>query len=224
MRILVAEDERDMNRLISRTLEKEGYGVDSCFDGNETLYYLENTEYDAAILDIMMPGKDGLEVLKTLRAQGNELPILLLTARDSVSDRVTGLDAGADDYLIKPFDFDELMARIRAMTRKRTPHKSSTITIGDLVLNVGNHTVSRGGKKIDLSVREYAILEYMCMNPGIVLSREKIENHIWNYDYSGGSNVVDVYISYLRKKIDGGQEKKLIHTVWGAGWMIREDK
>ena len=224
MRILVAEDERDMNRLISRTLEKEGYGVDSCFDGNETLYYLENTEYDAAILDIMMPGKDGLEVLKTLRAQGNELPILLLTARDSVSDRVTGLDAGADDYLIKPFDFDELMARIRAMTRKRTPHKSSTITIGDLVLNVGNHTVSRGGKKIDLSVREYAILEYMCMNPGIVLSREKIENHIWNYDYSGGSNVVDVYISYLRKKIDGGHEKKLIHTVWGAGWMIREDK
>ncbi len=224
MRILVAEDERDMNRLISRTLEKEGYGVDSCFDGNETLYYLENTEYDAAILDIMMPGKDGLEVLKTLRAQGNELPILLLTARDSVSDRVTGLDAGADDYLIKPFDFDELMARIRAMTRKRTPHKSSTVTIGDLVLNVGNHTVSRGGKKIDLSVREYAILEYMCMNPGIVLSREKIENHIWNYDYSGGSNVVDVYISYLRKKIDGGQEKKLIHTVWGAGWMIREDK
>ena len=224
MRILVAEDERDLNRLISKTLEKEGYGVDSCFDGEEALYYLKNTEYDAAILDIMMPKKDGMEVLKSMRSGGSELPIMLLTARDSISDRVNGLDSGADDYLIKPFDFDELLARIRAMTRKHTPHKSSTISISDLTLDTGSHTASRGGKKIELSAREYAILEYLCMNPGIVLSREKIENHIWNYDYSGGSNVVDVYISYLRKKIDGGRKDKLIHTVWGAGWMIREDK
>ena len=223
MRILIAEDERDLNRLIVKVLEKEGYGVDACFDGKEALYYLENTEYDAAVLDIMMPGMDGLEVLRAARKKGLDLPIMFLTARDSIADRVTGLDTGADDYLIKPFDFDELLARIRVMTRKRTPHTSSVLTVGDLTLNTGTHQVTRGGRPIDLSAREYAILEYMCMNPGIVLSREKIEDHIWNYDYSGGSNVVDVYISYLRKKIDGGQEKKLIRTVWGSGWTIKED-
>lgn len=224
MRLLVAEDERDMNRLLVKVLEKEGYGVDTCFDGEEALFYLEYTEYDAAVLDIMMPKKDGLEVLKCIRSKGNDLPVLFLTARDSISDRVTGLDAGADDYLIKPFDFEELLARIRSMTRKRSPHTSSTLTVGDLVIDTGKHTVMRGEKRIELSAREYAILEYLCMNPGIVLSREKIENHIWNYDYSGGSNVVDVYISYLRKKIDGGYPNKLIHTIWGSGWMIKEGK
>ena len=224
MRILIAEDEEDMNRLIKKSLEKEGYGVDACFDGKEALYYLEHTDYDAAILDIMMPEADGLTVLKTIRKKGLDLPVMFLTAKDSIPDRVLGLDSGADDYLIKPFDFDELLARVRSMTRKRTPHTSSAITIGDLTLDTGSHTVTRAGKTIDLSSREYSILEYMCMNPGIVLSREKIEDHIWNYDYSGGSNVVDVYISYLRKKIDGGQSHKLIRTVWGAGWMIKEDQ
>ena len=223
MRLLVAEDERDLNRLIRKTLEKEGYGVDACFDGEEALYYLEHTDYDGAILDIMMPKRDGLSVLKAIRQKGSSLPVLFLTAKDSISDRVLGLDSGADDYLIKPFDFDELLARIRVMTRKRTPHTSSVLTVGDLTLDTGTHQVTRGGRPIDLSAREYAILEYMCMKPGIVLSREKIEDHIWNYDYSGGSNVVDVYISYLRKKIDGGQEKKLIRTVWGSGWTIKED-
>ena len=223
MRLLVAEDERDLNRLIRKTLEKEGYGVDACFDGEEALYYLEHTDYDGAILDIMMPKRDGLSVLKAIRQKGSSLPVLFLTAKDSISDRVLGLDSGADDYLIKPFDFDELLARIRVMTRKRTPHTSSVLTVGDLTLDAGTHQVTRGGRPIDLSAREYAILEYMCMNPDIVLSREKIEDHIWNYDYSGGSNVVDVYISYLRKKIDGGQEKKLIRTVWGSGWTIKED-
>ena len=223
MRLLVAEDERDLNRLIRKTLEKEGYGVDACFDGEEALYYLEHTDYDGAILDIMMPKRDGLSVLKAIRQKGSSLPVLFLTAKDSISDRVLGLDSGADDYLIKPFDFDELLARIRVMTRKRTPHTSSVLTVGNLTLDTGTHQVTRGGRPIDLSAREYAILEYMCMNPGIVLSREKIEDHIWNYDYSGGSNVVDVYISYLRKKIDGGQEKKLIRTVWGSGWTIKED-
>lgn len=222
MRILIAEDERDLNRLIVKVLEKEGYGVDACFDGKEALYYLENTEYDAAVLDIMMPGMDGLEVLRAVRKKGLDLPIMFLTARDSISDRVTGLDTGADDYLIKPFDFDELLARIRSMTRKRSSHTSSVLTVGDLTLDTGSHTARRGDRVIDLSAREYAILEYLCMNPGIVLSREKIENHIWNYDYSGGTNVVDIYISYLRKKIDGGCDKKLIRTVWGAGWMIKE--
>lgn len=223
MRILIAEDEQDLNRLIVRTLEKEGYSVDSCFNGEDALYYLENTDYDAAILDIMMPKKDGLEVLKTLRKKNNTLPVMFLTARDSIADRVIGLDSGADDYLIKPFDFDELLARIRSMTRKYTPHASSIITIGELELDISSHTASRAGKTIDLSAKEYAILEYMCMNPGIVLSREKIESHIWNYDYSGGSNIVDVYISYLRKKVDGGYSKKLIHTIWGSGWMLKED-
>lgn len=222
MRILIAEDERDLNHLIVKVLEKEGYGVDACFDGKEALYYLENTEYDAAVLDIMMPGMDGLEVLRAARKKGLDLPIMFLTARDSIADRVTGLDTGADDYLIKPFDFDELLARIRSMTRKRSSHTSSVLTVGDLTLDTGSHTARRGDRVIDLSAREYAILEYLCMNPGIVLSREKIENHIWNYDYSGGTNVVDVYISYLRKKIDGGCDKKLIRTVWGAGWMIKE--
>ena len=224
MRILIAEDEEDMNRLIKKSLEKEGYGVDACFDGKEALYYLEHTDYDAAILDIMMPEADGLTVLKAIRKKGLDLPVMFLTAKDSIPDRVLGLDSGADDYLIKPFDFDELLARVRSMPRKRTPHTSSGITIGDLTLDTGSHTVTRAGKTIDLSSREYSILEYMCMNPGIVLSREKIEDHIWNYDYSGGSNVVDVYISYLRKKIDGGQPHKLIRTVWGAGWMIKEDQ
>lgn len=223
MRILIAEDERDLNRLIVKTLEKEGYGVDACFDGEEALFCLEHTEYDAAILDIMMPKMDGLSVLKTIRQKELGLPVMFLTARDAVSDRISGLDSGADDYLVKPFDFGELLARIRSMTRKHSPHTSSILKVGDLSLNTKTHEVLRGGKAIDLSAREYTILEYMCMNPGVVLSREKIENHIWNYDYSGGSNVVDVYISYLRRKIDGGQEHKLIHTVWGSGWTLRED-
>lgn len=222
MRLLVAEDEKDMNRLITRALEKEGYGVDSCFDGEEAMDYLESAEYDGVILDIMMPKMDGHQVLKKLRARGSDLPVLFLTARDSIADRVAGLDLGADDYLIKPFDFDELLARVRAMMRKRSRHKISVITIGDLKIDTGSHEVTRGDRSIELSSREYSILEYMAMHPGQVLSREQIETHVWNFDYSGGSNVVDVYISYLRKKIDGKENVKLIRTVWGTGWMIKE--
>lgn len=223
MRILVAEDERDMNRLITRTLEKEGYGVDSCHDGDEALAYLESADYDAAILDIMMPRRNGYEVLKRLRSLGKETPVLFLTARDSIADRVAGLDLGADDYLIKPFDFDELLARIRVLTRKRSTHRTSVIAIGDLRIDTGSHSVVRCARAIELSSREYAILEYLALNQGKVLSREQIENHVWNFDYSGGTNVVDVYISYLRKKIDSGEGKKLIRTVWGTGWMLKED-
>ena len=222
MRLLVAEDEKDMNRLITRALEKEGYGVDSCFDGEEAMDYLESAEFDGVILDIMMPKMDGHQVLKKLRARGSNLPVLFLTARDSIADRVAGLDLGADDYLIKPFDFDELLARVRAMMRKRSGHKTSVITIGDLKIDTGSHEVTRGDRSIELSSREYSILEYMAMHPGQVLSREQIETHVWNFDYSGGSNVVDVYISYLRKKIDGKENVKLIRTVWGTGWMIKE--
>ncbi len=222
MRILIAEDEKDMNKLITRVLEKEGYSVDSCFDGEEALDYLESADYDAAILDVMMPKKDGYEVLKTLRAKGSKLPVLFLTARDSIADRVTGLDLGADDYLIKPFDFDELLARIRVMTRRKAGQSSSLIKIGDLTIDTASHEVRRGDRLIELSSREYGLLRYMASNQGRVLSREQIEDHIYNFDYSGGSNVVDVYISYLRKKIDGPGEPKLIHTVWGSGWVLKE--
>lgn len=223
MRILVAEDERDMNRLITRTLEKEGYGVDSCYDGAEALDYLAGAEYDAAILDIMMPKKDGYEVLAWIRRQEKELPVLFLTAKDGIADRVRGLDLGADDYLVKPFDFDELLARIRVMTRRRGVQKTSVLEVGDLRIDTASHQVQRGDRAIELSAREYSILEYMAHNRGQVLSRAQIEDHVWNFDYSGGTNVVDVYISYLRKKIDGGEKKKLLHTVWGAGWVLKEE-
>ena len=222
MRILIAEDERDMNRLITKVLTKEGYSVDSCFDGEEALDYLCAADYDAAVLDMMMPKKDGFEVLKALRRQGSKLPVLFLTARDSIQDRVQGLDLGADDYLIKPFDFDELLARIRVMTRRQGAQSSSLITVGDLTIDTASHEVRRDGRLIELSSREYGILRYMASNQGRVLSREQIEEHIYNFDYSGGSNVVDVYISYLRKKIDAPGEPKLIHTVWGSCWILKD--
>ena len=221
MRILVAEDERDMNRLISRALEKEGYGVDSCFDGDEAMEYLQSADYDGAVLDVMMPGRDGFQIVRELRAGGSQLPVLFLTARDSVADRVKGLDLGADDYLIKPFDLEELMARVRVMTRRRTGQQTSVIEIGDLRIDTASQEGRRGDRSIELSSREYAILKYLAANQGRVLSREQIEDHVWNFDYEGGTNVVDVYISYLRKKIDLKGEEKLIQTVWGRGWMLR---
>ncbi len=178
-------------------------------------------EYDAVILDIMMPILDGLSVLKTMRSEKNSTPVLLLTAKDSIDDRVTGLDAGAQDYLIKPFAFEELLARIRAMTRKTAGNTTNIFEIEDLVLDINSHTVTRGGKNITLSAKEFDILEYMIRNKGIVLSREKIENHVWNFDYCGGTNVVDVYIRYLRKKIDDDFDVKLIETVRGKGYVLR---
>ena len=221
MRLLVAEDQKDLNDIITKTLTRNHYTVDSCFDGQEALDYLDMAEYDAVILDIMMPKKNGLEVLKSLRASGNAVPVLLLTARDSISDRVTGLDAGADDYLIKPFAFEELLARIRVMLRKREGRAQNRCQAADLTVDLDTRTVMRGNIPITLSSKEFSILEYLITNQGIVLSRDRIEQHIWNYDYEGGSNVVDVYIRYLRKKIDDGFEPKLIHTVRGAGYVLR---
>lgn len=184
---------------------------------------LEDGEpYDLVCLDIMMPVMDGIQVLKKLRAAGNQIPILLLTAKDSIQDRVMGLDAGADDYLVKPFAFEELLARVRVMLRKPAAIKSTTYTVGDLEVHVDTRKVFRQGKELTLSSKEYALLRYMAQNAGIVLSREKLEQHIWNYDFSGGSNVIDVYIRYLRKKIDEGFDKKLIHTVRGAGYVLKE--
>ena len=223
MRILVVEDERHLNSIISEAMEDEGYSVDSCFDGDEAVEYALGTDYDVIILDIMLPGRDGLSVVGTLREKGKNTPVLFLTARDSLSDRVEGLERGGDYYLTKPFEFAELMAVVRAMTRKYTGNRSNIYTLGDLSLDSAAKKVTRAGKNIELTGREFALLEYMMRNKGIVLSREMIENNLWNYDYEGGTNVVDVYMGYLRKKMDTGFDKKLIHTVWGTGWVLRED-
>lgn len=224
VRILIAEDERSLNRIITKQLTAAGYSVDSAFNGSEAYDLLCMAEYDAAVFDIMMPVMDGLSLVKKMRAEGNRTPVLFLTARDSIEDRVDGLDIGADDYLIKPFAFEELLARVRVLTRKHTTHKTSVITVADLSINTADRKVMRGEKEISLSAKEYELLQYLAINSGIVLSREKIENHIWNYDYEGGTNVVDVYIRYLRKKIDENFETKLIHTVRGAGYVMREQK
>ena len=224
MRLLFAEDERDLNGILTKRLIEEGYSVDSVLDGEAALDYLESTEYDGVIMDVMMPKMDGFQVLAKIREKGIDVPVLFLTARDSVDDRVKGLDLGASDYLIKPFSIKELMARVRAITRSKTKADSSVLQAVDLIMDTASHRVTRGGKEIELSPKEYALLEYMMHNKNVVLSREKIEDHIWNYDYEGGTNVVDVYISYLRKKVDEGQEIKLIKTVRGRGYMLKENQ
>ena len=223
MRILVVEDEKNLNRIISEAVEDEGYSVDSCFNGLEALDYMAGADYDVMILDIMMPKMDGLTLVRKLREKGNATPVLFLTARDSIADRVEGLESGGDYYLVKPFDFKELLAIVRVMTRKYTGNRSNVFTIADLSLDMNAKTVTRAGKSIELTAKEFALLEYMMRNRGVVLSREMIENNLWNYDYEGGTNVVDVYMGYLRKKMDTGFGKKLIHTVWGTGWVLRED-
>ena len=223
MRLLVVEDEKKLNELITKKLEKEYYGVDSCFDGEEAVRYVEGTEYDAIILDIMLPKLDGFEVIKRIRAKKNKVPILLLTARDNIDDKVKGLDYGADDYLVKPFIFEELMARIRVLLRRNSGNADNIITIANLKVNLDAKTVFRDDVLIKLSGREYSILEYLIRNKGKILPRERIEDHIWNYEYEGGTNVIDVYIRYLRKKIDDGYTPKLIHTARGLGYVLRVD-
>ncbi len=221
MRILVVEDEQSLNRIITKRLEKEGYSVDSCYDGEDALHYIDMGEFDAIVLDIMIPKIDGFGVLQAIRAKKLEVPVLFLTARDSIDDRVKGLDAGADDYLIKPFSFDELLARLRVMIRKKAGNVTNIFEIADLTVDINSRRVWRGGNEIMLSAKEFDVLEYLIRNKDIVLSREKIESHIWNFDYCGGSNVIDVYIRYLRKKIDDPYETKLIHTIRGAGYVLR---
>ncbi|MDD6603294.1 MAG: response regulator transcription factor [Eubacteriales bacterium] len=224
MRILIAEDEKDLNNIIKQNMEEEGYSVDACYNGEDALYYLQNTEYDAAVIDVMMPIMDGFEVVKEYRLGQGKTPILFLTARDSVEDKVKGLDLGADDYLTKPFSFAELTARVRVMTRKKFSNPTNIYTIDDLSLDSNSKTVTRAGKEIRLSAKEFSLLEYMIRNKNKVLSREQIENNLYNFDYEGGTNVVDVYISYLRKKIDEGHSRKIIHTVRGYGYILKEEK
>ncbi len=220
MRILVVEDQKDLNEIIVRKLMREGYSVDSCHTGAEALDYLRCAEYDGIVLDIMLPGITGIGVLRDRRSKGDKTPVLLLTALGTVEDRVAGLDAGADDYLVKPFDFDELMARLRAIIRRSASRADNVMQAGDLQVDVEAHRVTRGGREISLTSREFAILEYLMQNRGRVLSRDKISNHIWNYDYNGASNVIDVYVYHLRRKLDDGFAEKKIITIKGVGYTI----
>ncbi|MDO4860857.1 MAG: response regulator transcription factor [Bacillota bacterium] len=223
MKILLAEDEVSLNGIIAKRLKKENFTVDAVFDGEEALDYLAYSDYDIVLLDIMMPKKTGLDVLKEMRAAGNETPVLILTAKDSVEDRVKGLDMGADDYVTKPFAFEELLARIRVLLRKKAGRSTNQLTAGDLILDLNSRKVTRSGTDIKLSSKEFSLLECFLMNKDIVLSRQKLETLVWGYDYSGASNMIDVYVRYLRKKIDEPFDRKLIHTVRGTGYVLREE-
>lgn len=224
MRVLVVEDEKKLNSVIAKQLKKQGYSVDSCYDGDDAIDYLDMSDYDVVLLDVMLPGMNGFEILEEMRNNGNESPVLMLTARDTVEDKVHGLDSGADDYLTKPFSFDELMARIRMLTRKRSGNKTNIYKAADLEVDSSARRVRRGGKTIDLSAKEYALLEYLISNKDKVLTRENIEDHLWSFDYEGASNMIDVYIRYLRKKIDEDYDVKLIKTVRGQGYVLREEQ
>ncbi len=221
MRLLVVEDEKDMNHIIVRKLEAEGYSVDSCYDGHSAVDYLTTEEYDGAILDIMLPGLDGFEVLRKVRRAGVQIPALFLTARDNTSDIVTGLDIGADDYMVKPFVLAELLARIRVMTRNTIDIHENVYRCGDLTVDCNTHVVKRGDTEITLSPKEFSILVYLMRNKNIVVTREQIESNIWRFDHNGSSNVIDVYIRYLRKKIDEDYDCKMIQTIRGAGYMLK---
>ena len=221
MRLLVVEDEKDLNSIIVKNLEAEGYIVDSCYDGEDAVIYMTTIDYDAVILDVMIPKMSGFEVLKKVREMKIETPVLFLTARDHVDDIVFGLNIGADDYMVKPFSFDELMARLRVIVRRKPEVRENIYTCGDLILNVNTRQVTRQGREISLSPKEYAILECLIRNKNIVLTRAQIESNIWDMDYSCESNVIDVYIRYLRKKIDDDFDEKLIQTVRGVGYMLK---
>ena len=223
MRVLVVEDERDLNNIITKYLKKNNFNVDNVFDGEEALDYLNSTEYDLVILDVMMPKINGYEVLKTMRKENNDTPVLMLTAKDGVDDKVKGLDLGADDYLIKPFDFDELSARIRAITRRKFGNTTNILQIDDLIIDINKKIVTRAGINIELTAKEYEVLEYLIQNKGHILSRDKIRDGVWNFDYEGESNIIDVIIKNIRKKIAIGDSKDLIFTKRGLGYVIRED-
>lgn len=220
MRILVVEDEQRIAAFLKRGLEEEHYAVDVTYDGEEALDWAFVVDYDLIVLDILLPKKDGIQVCRELRDRGNIVPILMLTARDAVEDRVRGLDSGADDYLVKPFAFQELLARARALLRRGGETKTTRLQVGDLVLDTVTHRATRAGRVIELTAREYALLEFLMRHPRQVLSRTQIAEHVWDYDFYSTSNVVDVYIRYLRRKIDRDFDAKLIQTVRGAGYKI----
>lgn len=223
MRILLVEDNRHLSHSLKMSLEDDGYAVDVAFDGVEGEDLAELTPYDAVILDVMLPKKDGLAVCRDLRARRVNTPILMLTARDTVEDRVAGLDSGADDYLVKPFALNELRARLRALFRREAPDKVTLLTVGDLTLDPVTHFVERAGKPIVLTSKEYALLEYFMRNPNRLITREMAESHVWSYDFDGVSNVIDVYVRRLRRKIDDPFPAKFFETVRGAGYRLRRE-
>lgn len=224
MRILVVEDEKSILTVLSKRLSQEGYSVDTASDGEEALGYIAMSDYDCIVMDIMLPIQDGLTVLRRMRQKRNSTPVLLLTAKDGIGDKVIGLDAGADDYLIKPFVYDELSARIRALLRRNTEQKSTQLQYADLILDTTTRQVTRQGKTIELSAKGFNILEYFMRYPNRVLTRGQIIDHVWNFDYDNNSNVIDVYIGYLRRKIDNGFDSKLLHTVRGVGYALRQNE
>jgi len=222
MRILLAEDEKKLASFIRKALQETGFAVDEVRDGNSALEQACSTPYDAIILDIMMPGRDGLSVLKLLRDQRVDTPVLILTARGEVSERVAGLEIGADDYMAKPFDLRELLARVNALTRRGSPVKTTLLKVGDLTMNVLTREVKRGSQKVELALREFALLEFLMRSPDRVHSRTSLCERVWDYHFDTGTNLVDVYIKRVRRKVDDPFETKLIHTVRGVGYMIRE--
>ncbi len=222
MRILIIEDERKIISFIKRGLKEEKFVVDSAETGDEGLYMAEVNPYDLILLDVMLPDKDGFSTCKELRAKKAKTPILMLTARNAVHDRIVGLNAGADDYLSKPFAFGELVARIRALLRRQAEEKTTLLKLGDLELNMLNQEVHRGGKKLELTSKEFTLLQYMMLNANQVITRTMISEHVWQEDSNNYSNVIDVYIKYLRNKIDKGTKKKFIHTIRGSGYILKE--
>ena len=222
MRILVVEDDKKVAGFIKKGLEEETYAVDVAYDGEEGLHLGAEGQYDLIILDIMLPKVDGLEILSQLRAQGSDVPILLLTAKDAVDDRVTGLNKGADDYLTKPFAFSELLARVRVLLRRGKAEVKTILQISDLTLDLVSHKVNRGGDEIELTGKEYSLLEYFMRNQEKVLTRTMIAEHVWDYNFDTFTNVIDVYINHLRKKIDKGRKDKLLHTLRGVGYIMKE--
>jgi heavy metal response regulator len=221
MRLLVVEDEKKVASFVRKGLEEEGYAVDVAVDGESGLELALDQVHDLIILDIHLPRMNGLRVLQELRRKKVTTPVLLLTVRATIEDKVLGLDAGADDYLTKPFAFQELIARVRALLRRRAEAEPPVLQIADLVLDPARRTVFRGGEKIELTAKEYSLLDYLMRNPGRVLTRTLIGEHVWDYDFDTSTNVIDVYVNYLRKKIDAGRETKLIHTVRGVGYMLK---
>lgn len=222
MRILLVEDEKKIAAFMKRGLKEEGYAVDLAGDGEAGHFLASTNEYDLIILDLMVPIMDGLTLCRKLRQEKNETPILMVTAKDSVNDKVTGLDSGANDYLTKPFSFAELLARIRALLRKKKSQESTTLKTADLELDLLSHQAHRGGQKIEVTAKEFALLEYLMRNTGIVITRTMISEHVWDINFDTDTNVIDVYVNYLRRKIDDGHQQKLIHTIRGRGYMIKK--
>lgn len=221
MRVLIVDDDVRLCSVLNRGLTEEGYAVDVSHDGVEGLHLAETRAYDLIVLDVMMPQQDGFAVCRALRAKANATPVLMLTARDAVPDRVAGLDSGADDYLVKPFAFDEFLARARALTRRHVPSRAIVLAVGDLALDTVTRRLTRGGQAVELTSKEYTVLEYLLRNPGAVVTRGMIEEHAWNNDFDSVSNLVDVYIRRLRAKIDRDGEESAIETIRGAGYRLR---